>query len=66
VQIWANAIKDQAGAVEQYRKALALGGTVTLPELFKAAGARLAFDAQTLKTAADLMENTINGLEKTF
>jgi oligoendopeptidase F len=66
VQIWANAIKDQAGAVEQYRKALALGGTVTLPELFKAAGARLAFDAQTLKTAADLMENTINDLEKTF
>jgi oligoendopeptidase F len=66
VQIWANAIKDQAGAVEQYRKALALGGTVTLPELFKAAGARLAFDAKTLKTAVDLMESTINELEKNY
>lgn len=66
VQIWANAIKDQTGAVEYYRRALTLGGTVTLPELFKAAGARLAFDAQTLKTAADLMENTINDLENTY
>lgn len=66
VQIWANAIKDQPRAVEQYRQALALGGTVTLPELFRAAGARLAFDAQTLKTAADLMENTISELESTY
>jgi oligoendopeptidase F len=66
VQIWANAIKDQPGAVAQYRQALALGGTATLPELFKAAGAKLAFDAQTLKTAADLMESTINELERTY
>jgi oligoendopeptidase F len=66
VQIWANAIKDQPGAVEQYRQALALGGTATLPELFKAAGARLAFDAKTLKTAVDLMESTINELERPY
>ncbi|HEX6544625.1 MAG TPA: M3 family oligoendopeptidase, partial [Ktedonobacterales bacterium] len=31
VQLWANAIKDQAGAVAAYRRALALGGTVSLP-----------------------------------
>ena len=43
-QVWMNALKDQGKAVEQYRSALQLGGTATLPELFKAAGARLSFD----------------------
>ncbi len=63
VQIWDNAIKDQAGAVSAYRKALALGGTVTLPELFAAAGAKFAFDSATLKKAVDLMERVIEELE---
>ena len=43
VQIFGNALKDQAGAVAAYRKALALGGTVTLPQLFATAGAKFAF-----------------------
>lgn len=64
VQIWANALKDQAGAVGSYRKALALGGTVTLPELFAAAGAEFAFDSETLMRAVDLMEKKIVELEK--
>ncbi len=33
VLIWANALNDQARAVADYRSALKLGGTVTLPEL---------------------------------
>ena len=61
VQIFGNALKDQAGAVAAYRKALSLGGTVTLPQLFKAAGARFAFDSAILKTAVDLLE-TVMGL----
>ncbi len=63
VQIWANAITDQAGAVKQYRYALSLGGTKTLPELFKAAGAKLAFDAGTLAESVALIERTIGDLE---
>ena len=63
VQIFGNALKDQAGAVAAYRKALALGGSVTLPELYRTAGARFAFDAATLKRAIDLMEGTIRELE---
>jgi oligoendopeptidase F len=63
VQIFGNAIKDQKKAVADYRKALALGGTVTLPELFAAANAKFAFDATTLKTAVDLMEKVIAELE---
>lgn len=63
VQVWANALKDQAGAVAAYRRALALGGTRSLPELFGAAGAKFAFDAETLGAAVSLIERTIGELE---
>ena len=60
IQVWANARKDQKKAVADYRKALALGATLPLPELFAAAGAKFAFDAITLKKAVDLMEEVIS------
>jgi oligoendopeptidase F len=63
VQIFGNALKDQAGALAAYRKALSLGATVGLPQLFAAAGARFAFDPGTLKNAVDLMEKVITDLE---
>lgn len=63
VQVWANALKNQETALKQYREALELGGTVTLPELYETAGAKLAFDADTLGEAVSLIENTINSLE---
>jgi oligoendopeptidase F len=63
VQVWANARRDQAGAVAQYRRALALGGTVGLPQLFAAAGAKFAFDTATLREAVSLMEQVIGELE---
>lgn len=63
VQVFGNAIKDQKKAVADYRHALSLGSTVSLPELFKAAGAKFAFDAQTLKSAIDLLENEMAKLE---
>jgi len=66
VQIFGNALKDQTVAVSDYRKALSLGGMVTLPELFKAAGAKFAFDPGTLKAAVDLMERVIGELEAKF
>ncbi len=65
VQVWSNALKDQAGAVSDYRRGLALGNTVPLPELFRAAGGRLAFDAETLAEAVQLIEGTIGELEAT-
>lgn len=63
-QIWRNALSDQAGAVAAYRRALALGGTVSLPELYAAAGAKLAFDAGTLGAMVSLAERTIEELER--
>ncbi|RME80393.1 MAG: M3 family oligoendopeptidase [Caldilineae bacterium] len=48
LQVWRNALKDQRKAVADYRVALAAGYTRSLPELFRLAGARLAFDAGTV------------------
>ncbi|NPV57277.1 MAG: M3 family oligoendopeptidase [Anaerolineae bacterium] len=62
-QVWRNALQDQAGAVAAYRRALALGNTATLPELFQAAGARFAFDPATLQVCVDLMEQQIAKFE---
>ena len=63
VQIFGNALKDQAGAVAAYRKALALGGIVTLPDCSQTAGAKFAFDSAILNTAVGLMEQVIGELE---
>ncbi|MDB5083036.1 MAG: putative family peptidase [Chloroflexi bacterium] len=62
VQIWANALRDQSRAVELYHNALKLGKTVTLPELFKTAGARFAFDSAILREAVGLIESQLADL----
>jgi len=64
IQIWKYSLKDQSGAVAKYRQGLSLGATSTLPELFKATGGKLAFDADTVSEATKLLMNTINELEK--
>ncbi|GAC1462200.1 MAG: M3 family oligoendopeptidase [Chloroflexota bacterium] len=64
VQVWANAQRDPKNAVRLYRHALSLGGTRTLPELFEAAGARFAFDEQTLSQAVEKIEATLAALEQ--
>jgi len=63
VQVWKNALRDQAQAVKQYKQALAKGGTLPLPELYQTAGVRLSFDTDTLSDAVSLMERTIEELE---
>ena len=62
VQVWANSLKDPSGAVSAYRHALSLGGTVPLADLYSAAGAKFAFDAEVLGQAVSLMEHTVEDL----
>ena len=47
LQVWRNSLRDPARRSAGYRDALALGGTRPLPDIYAAAGARLAFDAGT-------------------
>jgi oligoendopeptidase F len=63
VQVWRNALRNQAEAVANYRRALALGGTATLPQLYETAGARFAFDPETMGALVSLIERTLNELD---
>jgi oligoendopeptidase F len=63
LQVWRNALRDQAQAVDTYKQALALGGTKTLPQLFLAAGAEFRFDRDMLAELVTLIENTMAKLE---
>jgi oligoendopeptidase F len=64
LQVWRNALRDQADAVATYRAALKLGGTESLPALFAAAGAEFRFDEAMLGELVALIEDTIERLER--
>jgi oligoendopeptidase F len=64
LQVWRKALTDQKAAVAAYRKALRLGGTVAIPELYKAAGARFVFDAGTMGEVIGLAEDKIKEFER--
>ncbi len=66
VQVWMNAQDDQAEALARYRQALALGGTAPLPALFATAGARFAFDTQTVGEVVSFLEEKIEALEESI
>jgi len=59
IQVWANSLQNATSALEAYRAGLQLGNRVSLPELYQATGAKLAFDADTLQRAVDLMQEQI-------
>lgn len=61
LQLWVRFLEDPRGAIEGYRRALALGGARPLPELFEAAGIRFDFTPETLRPA---MQAIARELEK--
>jgi len=63
VQIWERSLRDEQKAILAYRRALALGATAPLPELYRIAGARFAFDATALHSAVQLIESALQELE---
>ena len=62
LQIWRASLDDQAAAVSRYKDALALGGTRPLPEIYRAAGAELVFDAEPMAELVALVETKIDEL----
>jgi oligoendopeptidase F len=64
LQVWRNSLHDHAAALAAYRRALAAGGTKTLPELFAIAGAEFRFDTPMLTELVDLVEKTLAELEE--
>jgi oligoendopeptidase F len=61
LQIWQRSLTDRAGAVADYKRALALGGSRPLPELFAAAGIRFDFGDDLI---ASLMETIRKELDQ--
>lgn len=56
LQVWRNARTDPSGAVAAYRRFLALGATRPLPDLYRAAGVELTFDAGVLGGLVAMVE----------
>ena len=50
--IWTRYRRDRKGAIESYRRALSLGGSIPLPELFKTAGVPFDFGPKTVEPYA--------------
>jgi oligoendopeptidase F len=49
LQLWQNSLVDPAKTMRRYRSALALGDSRSVPDLFNAAGAKFAFDRETIR-----------------
>jgi oligoendopeptidase F len=62
LQVWANARKDQGRALGAYHRALALGGSRPLPELFEAAGCRFDFSRETVRPLIQLVRDELAAL----
>jgi oligoendopeptidase F len=54
--VWVGSQRDRMAAVAAYRRALALGGSRPLPELFAAAGLRFDFSESTVEPAIGAIE----------
>lgn len=62
LQVWANSKKNKAQALGDYHRALALGGSRPLPELFQAAGCRFDFSAETVQPLVKLVNDELGKL----
>ena len=55
-RVWLNSLQNEQKAVEAYKRALALGGSRPLPELFKAAGAEFGLNDRIV---SDIVSGTL-------
>jgi oligoendopeptidase F len=62
LQLWRASLDDPAATLRRYKDALALGGTKSLPETYRAAGARLIFDEAGMAELIALVEQRITAL----
>jgi oligoendopeptidase F len=57
IGMWMQYKKDPEAALDNYMKALSLGGTKTLPQLYEAAGLRFDFSPENIKTLMDFVSS---------
>jgi len=59
LQVWANSKRNQAAALNDYQRALKLGGSRPLPELFAAAGCKFEFSRHTMAPLMQLVRGEL-------
>ena len=62
LQLWRSSLSDLQGTVRRYRDALSLGGTVSLPEMYRTAGAKLIFNEQDMGELVAFVETELEKL----
>ena len=62
LQLWQNARKNRPATVRDYCRALALGGSRPLAELFHSAGTRFEFSMDTLGPLMDAVQRELASL----
>ncbi len=63
IGMWMQFKNNKEQALENYMKALALGGTKTLPQLYEAAGLLFDFSEQNIKTLMDFVNDEMEKLD---
>ncbi len=64
LQVWKNFRKDKKEGVRLYKQGLSVGGTQTLPEIFKSAGIRFDFSLKMIEPLMQEVERELENLEK--
>lgn len=62
LQLWRDSLHNPTEALERFRRALALGSSRPLPEIYGAAGVRLVFDAAEMRELVELVESELSTL----
>ncbi len=62
IGLWMQYKKNPEQALDNYMKALSLGATKTLPELYKAAGLKFDFSSENIKTLMDFVNEEMGKL----
>lgn len=62
LQVWAHSRADKAGALAAYKRALRLGGSRPLKELFRAAGCAFEFGPRTIQPLIRLIRTELDRL----
>jgi oligoendopeptidase F len=63
ISIWKNSKQDLKKAVENYKKALRLGYSKSIPEIYKSAGISFDFSDNYVKELANFVVNELNTIE---
>lgn len=57
--VWRNYRKNASQAIQQYKTALSLGGTVSIPEVYEAAGVKFDFSQNNISQLAAMIKDEL-------